>query len=288
MNWPQVDRAGLVGLAAFMVMGLVGLIWTYGYEPVAMAERLQGPSWAHPLGTDWLGRDLLHRLVAGTRGFFVPGLLGVMVCGTIGVVLGAYAGFTPPQDALRSPSTVGRKALYVTQSLVSVLLALPGALPRMVSLVLVCAVFGFDAYLLALGAGIVYAGELGEDVCQRVRQCCRQEFVESAAAAGVPSWQILGHHILWLHVRPLVVRHLFQLWAFVILVETSLSFMPGAFGLQEPDPSWGNMLQGTREAALSGEVWAASVVTVVIVATIVMLAWIGDRLGTERSPGAQR
>ncbi|MEL7371965.1 MAG: hypothetical protein AAFN74_23775, partial [Myxococcota bacterium] len=67
--------------------------------------------------------------------------------------------------------------------------------------------------------------------------------------------------------------------------ETTLSFMPGAFGLQEPTPSWGNMLDGTRDAARTGHLWAASVVTVATVATIVLLAWAGDRFGREDGPG---
>ena len=275
----------LVGLAVFAAFGVLGLVWEYEYETVSMADRLQGPSFAHPLGTDWLGRDLLRRLIAGTRAFFVPGLLAMIVCGVLGVGLGAFAGYAPPQDALRAPATRRRTALYAAQALVRVVLALPGALPRMVSLVLLCAGLGFDAYLLALGAAVVYAGELGEDVRERVRQCCQEEYVEAAAAAGVPDWRILGRHILWPHVRPLVLRHLFQLWAFVILVETSLSFMPGAFGVQEPAPSWGNMLEGTRDAALTGNIWAAGVVTATIVSTIVLFAWIGDRVGAERSEG---
>ena len=284
MNTGRFDR-GWYGLIAFAIVGVIGLVWTYDYEPVVMGQRLQGPSLSHPLGTDWLGRDLMRRLLAGTRGFFLPGLLAVLVCGVLGVTLGAIAGYSPPQDALRPRSTWRVRFVAGVQSVVGVVLALPGALPRMVSLVLLCAAFGFDAYLLALGTAVIYAGELGEDVRQRVRRCCQEEYVESAVAAGIHDARILGYHILWLHVRPLVARHLLQLWAFVILVESTLSFMPGGFGVQEPDPSWGNMLQGSQEASLSGDVWAAAVVTCALVMTVVLLAWVGDRLAAEVERG---
>ena len=285
--WGRLIGPGTIGLGVFVAFGLAGLLWPYVYEPVTMADRLQGPSWAHPLGTDWLGRDLLRRLVASTRAFFLPGLLAIVVCAGIGIGLGGFAGYAPPQDALRPPSTARRRVWQAARGLVGICLAIPGALPRMVSLVLLCAGFGFDPYLLAIGCGVVYAGELGEDVRRRVQQCCHEEFVEASKAAGLSTWRLLGYHILWLHARAMILRHLFQLWAFVILVETSLSFMPGAFGIQEPDPSWGNMLEGTREAAMLGDVWAALVVTVVIIASIVLLAWVGDRLESEPSGGGQ-
>ncbi|MEM7679147.1 MAG: hypothetical protein AAF449_24475 [Myxococcota bacterium] len=278
----RITLLGL-GLMVLTVAGLAGLFVDHHFE-VVMDDRLKGPSFIHPLGTDWLGRDLLARLVAGTRGFFLPGLVATVVCSVLGVGLGALVGYRPPTDALRLPSA-RRRAFEWMQKLIGVVLALPGALPRMVVLVLLCAAFGFDAYLLAAGAALVYAGELGEDVRHRVRRCCQEEYVEAAIAAGRPGWWVLGYHILWLHVRSLVARHLFQLWAFVILMETSLSFMPGAFGIQEPESSWGNMLEGTRDAAMAGHYWASAVVTVAIVSTIVVLAWAGDRFGREDGPG---
>ncbi|MEL7371579.1 MAG: hypothetical protein AAFN74_21835, partial [Myxococcota bacterium] len=199
------------GLLAFATVGMLG-IFVDGFEDVAMTQKLLGPSFEHPLGTDWLGRDLLIRLVAGTRGFFLPGLMAMVVCGVFGVGLGALAGYRPPVDALRRSNTLRQRAFEWMQAVIGIILVLPGALPRMVFMVLMCAAFGYDAYLLALGAAIVYAGELGEDVRQRVRSCCREEYVESAIAAGRPAWWVLAYHILWLHARPLVARHLFQLW----------------------------------------------------------------------------
>lgn len=276
MRRPGVLTATL--LFGFCAMGVAGLVLDYGYAGVQMDRALLLPGPEAWLGTDRLGRDLLPRLLVATRGFFLPGLLAAAIACILGVSLGAISGYAPTRDGVdRRPRPV-RLALEALRSALALLLSLPAALPRFVSIVLLCAAFGFDAYLMAAAAGVLYAAELGEDVRQRVDQCAREEYVEAARSEGLSTARILGVHILWLHCRPLVVRHLVHLWSFVILVETSLSFMPGEFGIQEPDPSWGNMLVGAREPALTGHLWPSLVPTFAIVTTVVLLAWVGDRL----------
>lgn len=274
-------------LLAFFAMGVAGLLIDYGFVGVDMSQALLLPSWQHPLGTDRLGRDLLPRVLVATRGFFLPGLLAAALAFTLGVSLGAFSGYAPGRGGLdRRPKWI-RKLLDAARVGVQLLLSLPAALPRFVSILLLCAAFGFDPYLMAAAAGVLYAAELGEDVRQRVDRCAREEYVEAARSEGLSSARILGHHILWLHCRPLIVRHLVHLWSFVILVETSLSFMPGEFGIQEPDPSWGNMLVGAREPALTGHIWPSLVPTFAIVGTVVLLAWVGDRLAAAPVGGGE-
>jgi len=265
-------------LAAFFAMGLIGMFIEYGFVGVDMSQALLLPSLEHPLGTDRLGRDLLPRIFVATRGFFMPGLVAAGIALTLGVSLGAFSGYAPQRGGLSHRPLWARRALDGARTAVQLMLSLPAALPRFVSILLLCAAFGFDPYLMAAAAGALYAAELGEDVRQRVELCAREEYVEAARSEGLSSARILGHHILWLHCRPLIVRHLVHLWSFVILVETSLSFMPGEFGIQEPDPSWGNMLVGAREPAMTGHFWPSLVPTVAIVGTVVLLAWVGDRL----------
>lgn len=279
-------RATWVGVGLFLVLGVAGLLVDDGIADVRMDQALRLPDATHLLGTDRLGRDLLERLLLGTRGFFLPGLLAAFVACGLGIPAGAFTGYQPPQEALqRRPAALaalGRGA----RALIQLTLALPAALPRFVSIVLLCAAFGFDPFLMAAAAGLLYGAELGEDVRQRVSQCAEEEYVEAARSEGLSTARILGYHILWLHCRPLIVRHVVYLWSFVILVETSLSFMPGEFGIQEPAPSWGNMLVGAREPAMTGHLWPALLATFAIVSTVVLLAWVGDRLSGpgERGP----
>lgn len=276
-------------LLGFFAMGIAGLLIEYGFVGVDMSRALKLPGAESLLGTDRLGRDLLPRLLVATRGFFLPGMLAATIALGLGVGLGALAGYAPKRDGIQVRSAPVSALLWGLQELTKLLLSLPAALPRFVSIVLLCAAFGFDAYLMAAAAGVLYAAELGEDVRQRVDQCAREEYVEAARSEGLSTARILGVHILWLHCRPLIVRHLVHLWSFVILVETSLSFMPGEFGIQEPDPSWGNMLVGAREPAMTGNFWPSLVPTFAIVVTVVLLAWVGDRLAaaqTSSGPGA--
>lgn len=275
------DIALLVaGGAVFVGLGLAGLSVPNEPDPVNMARALEGPSLQYPLGTDRLGRDLLRRTIAGSRAFFIPGLLAALIAVGLGMPLGALAGYEP--RALRIDGRWRRRLGPVVRSFLALLLALPAALPRFVSIVLLFAAFGFGPTVLAVSLGVLYAAELGEDVRQRVLSCAREEYVTAARAEGLPPWRILGFHILWLHCRGLIARHLVHLWALVILVETSLSYLPGDFGVQEPDPSWGNMLSGAQDAALVGSVWPSIVITTIIVSTVVFLAVVGDRLGGRR------
>lgn len=272
-------------LAVFIAMGVAGLLIDYGFVGVNMGQALLLPGPEHPLGTDRLGRDLLPRILVATRGFFLPGLLAAAVAAALGVPLGAFAGYAPVREGIEQRPRWARLALDGLRALIKLALALPAALPRFVSIVLLCAAYGFEPFLIGAVAGVLYAAELGEDVRQRVDQCAHEEYVEAARSEGLSWGRILGLHILWLHCRPLIVRHLVHLWSFVILVETSLSFIPGEFGIQEPDPSWGNMLVGAREPALVGHLWPSVVPTVAIVFTVVLLAWMGDRL-SETSDAA--
>jgi len=245
---------------------------------VKMSQALELPGPEHLLGTDRLGRDLLPRVLVATRGFFLPGLLAAVIAAVLGVSLGAFAGYAPVREGIEQRPRWARALLDAARAVVKLALALPAALPRFVSIVLLCAAWGFEPFLIGAVAGVLYAAELGEDVRQRVDQCAHEEYVEAARSEGLSWARILGLHILWLHCRPLIVRHLVHLWSFVILVETSLSFIPGEFGIQEPDPSWGNMLVGAMDSALTGHLWPSVVPTVAIVFTVVLLAWMGDRL----------
>lgn len=274
----RLPKPHYLAAGTFLAIGVVGAVLPYepGGDAISAAHAL--PSVAHPLGTDRLGRDLLFRLVIGTRGFFLPGLLAMGLAFSLGTGLGAIAGYTPSGAGVASARGWRSGAWRLGRWGIALLLAVPGALPRFVSILLVCSTFGFSPAILGAAIGTLYAAELGMDVRRRVGLCCGEEYVESARAEGISDARILGYHILWLHCRSLIARHLVYVWSFCILVETSLSFLPGEFGVQEPNPSWGNMLAGDLDAAMSGKLWAALVPTVAILATVALLAYSSDRL----------
>lgn len=268
----------IAGLVLLLLVCIAGVVLGQPFVPVDMQSALQPPSFAHPLGTDRLGRDIALRTVLATRAFFLPGLAGAGIALVLGVPLGAYAGYAPLRDGIDRLSPWARRLDTAGRGVVTLILSVPSALPRFVLILLLFAAFGFGPWVLALSAGFLYAGELGEELRLRVFQCSRAEYVRSARAEGLSTSRIIGLHIIWLQARGLIARHLVHVWSFVILVETSLSYLPGEFGLQEPEPSWGNMLVGGQDVALTGHYLPSLVPTLAIVLTVSLLAALGDRL----------
>lgn len=268
-------------LLIFAAVSIAAIFLPYDPGSDETTTRLLLPSLDHPLGTDRLGRDILHRLILATRGFFLPGLLAASITLILGTTLGAIGGYVPETGSITSMRGWKRRVLDGVRNVVGVVLALPAALPRFVSILLVCSAFGFEPMVLGAAVGILYAAELGADLKRRVSLCCGEEYVEAAQAEGLSTFRILAYHIVFLHCRALIVRHLVYVWSFCILVETSMSYIPGEFGIQEPNPSWGNMLLGDSDAAMQGHIWAALVPTIAIVSAIVLLARTGDRLSDQ-------
>ncbi|MCO4768775.1 MAG: hypothetical protein KDA24_02010 [Deltaproteobacteria bacterium] len=236
-------------LGAIVVSILVGVRLLALFVHVDPAEPtdapLLGPSSAHLLGTDQLGRDLLVRMIESTEAFAVPGLFAVLVALLVGVPLGAAIGFWPRAKA----TAVARLGLTIV-----------GAWPRLVLVVVVVAIFmvsvsdpaewaGLRLYVLALLVAISFVPQLAQELSERVLTFQRAQFVEAARAHGLPDHRILFVHILWANCRELVLRQCCLLFASFLLVETSLSYL-GDYGVPPPRPSWGNILSDVRSQVI--------------------------------------
>lgn len=219
-------------LAVVALMWLVSLLSGYDViSDVHVEVARAGPSAEHWLGTDKLGRDVLWRLVTASESFFGPGLLAAAVALLVGVPGGALAGWTG--------GTVGQLLRYG--------FSVVDAVPRFILVLLACAIYGNSVWLIALVAGLAYAPSLGEDLYNRIQGFRKAEFVLAAEAHGVHPLRTLVWHLLWVNCRRLVSRHAVQLFAYFLLLETTLSFLGGlenaaSFGVAQPDPSWGNMI----------------------------------------------
>ena len=134
----------IVLLVAFFAMGIIGLGLDYGFVGVDMSRSLQLPNGDALLGTDRLGRDLLPRVFVATRGFFLPGLLAAAIAAAVGISLGAFAGYAPRHDGVDARSPAVRLAARGARSVTKLLLALPAALPRFVSIVLLLLAPDYD------------------------------------------------------------------------------------------------------------------------------------------------
>ncbi len=256
-------------LGTAVVVGVV-LAWAVslltGYDIVADVDpgRMNlGPGGEHWLGTDHLGRDVAWRLVTASEVFVGPGLFACALALVLGVPAGAWAGWAGGLGA----------------EVVRYLFTVVASLPRFVLVLLVCAIYGSSVWTLAAAAAVAYSPAIAEAVYGRIASFRRREFVLAAEAHGVHWARILGWHLLWVNGRVLIARHALQLFAYFLLVETTLSYIgaldAGAgFGVPEPTPSWGNMIAfewGVRDGNLWAT-WAPALAIWVVILGALMLA----------------
>lgn len=254
-----------VAVLGFVVTAglLVPLI---GYDPVADVDPSRanvGPSVAHWLGTDHLGRDVFLRLLLATRSFVGPGLLACAVAALAGVPLGAASGWYggPVAAAIR----------YVWSVVSSV--------PRFVLVLLVASIYGDATWRLAIVAGAAWAPVIGEAVHSRIEELRNAEYVLANRAYGLPAWRILWVHLVWAACRRRIARLSLSLFGYFLVLESTLSYI-GGFGVQEPVPSWGNMLVFEwGRGGLLGVLAPMLALQVVVLAT----AWLGEAVGEEPS-----
>ena len=191
------------------------------------ADRLASPSWDHLLGTDWLGRDVLSRILYGGRQSLGGAALAGALVLTIGVLVGTVAGY------------FGGWVDAVLMRLVDLILAVPG-------LVLAFAIAGlFQPGLMAVLLGIVllWWAQYARVVRSLVLQVREQEYVEAARASGARSIRLIRRHILP-NVAPSVIVLLTVRLGRLILAIAGLNFL--GLGVQAPTPEWAAMLNEAR------------------------------------------
>lgn len=217
------------GAAPWVVLLIAwGLGRLSGYDPVADVDVRQlslGPSAHHPLGTDALGRDVGMRLLLGVSAFLEPAL----VAGALALALAL------PSGAL---SGMSRGLLPLLASQLWTALA---SIPRLVLVLLASAAYGSDPLVMGAAAGLASAPALSQAIATRIAQLRARDYILATRAHGVSRSRTLLYHLLWLGCRGLIGRQLLEILAFVLVLETSLSYL-GGFGVAEPRPSWGNMI----------------------------------------------
>jgi len=218
--WLGLALVGLVGLCA-----LLSFVWLPANpDAQSLLERLKPPSSAHFLGTDSYGRDLLARVLVGSRSALEVGLIAVSLGLVLGVPLGMAAGYFG--GWLDRILTLLLDALYSFPTLLLVLLLVTawgaGLLPAMLAV-------GISA--VPVFARLSRAGTLAVK---------SEVYLEAARALGAQNTRILSRHVLPNIAGPLLVQSSFTLGA-AILIEGALSYL--GLGIQPPQASWGNMLR---------------------------------------------
>jgi peptide/nickel transport system permease protein len=254
---------GLAVVALVLASYLLGALGRLPHDPQAInVVLINAPPFTpdHVLGTDFLGRDLLSRLVLGIQAYFLPGLVAIAIAVAGGAVLGVLAGYKG--GALDAVITYFDNLL--------------DSFPRLVLILLVIAAFKADIYYVMVVVGVTGIPVTANLIAGKIAFLRQKSFIEAAHALGLPARTVILKHILWLNCRALLVIQATLGMGEAILVETSLSYL--GFGVQEPTPSWGNMVQAGANYFLQGHFWPSTAPALAILMTILGFQLLGDGL----------
>jgi len=263
--------SGWLGLIGGVMLAVLVLIALFGPlldlpDPTRgnLRARMVPPTWswlamgAHPLGTDQLGRDILSRIVAGSRITLLIGCSAVLLGGVLGTVLGLMSGY------------FGGWFDRILMRIVDIQLALPLMLLALMVVAALGPSLGNLVIVLALVSWVRYARIVrGQVLAVRER-----EFVQSARAIGASPLRIILRHILPNVLTPALVVATLEL-ARVIVLEAGLSFL--GLGVQPPDPSWGRMLADGR-TYISSAWWIITFPGLALMLTVLSVNLMGDWL----------
>jgi peptide/nickel transport system permease protein len=266
--WWWEHRGGLSGalLLALLLVLAVGAPWLDLPNPVRadLPSRMAAPTWsglqpgAHPLGTDQLGRDILSRILHGSRITLSIAFAAMLLSGVLGTAVGLLAGYLRgPWDRFFMRLADIQLALPLMLMALLVVAALG---PSIQNLVIVLALTGWTRY-----ARIVR----GQTLLLRER-----DFVQSAHAIGASDLRIMLRHILPNVLTPILVVATLEL-ARIIVMDAALSFL--GLGIQPPTPSWGRMLAEGR-VYLASAWWIVTFPGLAILLTVLAINLLGDWL----------
>lgn len=215
---------GAVVMAVFIIAAIFApLLAPYGPNAQHLTGKFAGPSGAHLLGQDELGRDILSRVIFGARVSLTAGLAAVIFATVVGSLVGLTAGY------------LGRWVDSVLMRAMDILLAFPSILLAIV----VVTILGQGLVNAMLAVGIVNVPRMARVVRSAVIAIREREYVEAARATGASSSRILFLTVLPNSLAPLIVQATITL-ATAILDIAALSFL--GLGAQAPTPEWGAML----------------------------------------------
>ncbi len=269
-----LNRACLIVVACFTITALWGEIdyrrhlWadrTPAYQVGDLAERYQPPSWPrHPLGTDNLGRDVLARLVQGTRIAFHVGVLTSLIAIPIGILLGCLAGYYGGR--------VDRFIVWLHSSV--------AAMPGLLFILAIAVVVGKGLPGIYLGIGLTTWVGLCRLVRAEVMKHKELPYVQAARSLGFSNARILLRHIMpnILHLAVVVFSIRFPA---AVSTEVFMSFM--GIGVQN-EPSWGIMISNARLRLWQGVWWELGAVTIAILLVVLAFNLLGDALRDAFDP----
>jgi len=267
-------RTALFGLAvvAVVILSAVGAPLVTVFDPIEqdINQRLKEPGWrnaagqAHLLGTDHLGRDILARIIYGSRVALVVGLSAVLISGVLGMAIGLVSGY------------FGGKVDDFFMRLADIQLAFPFILLAIAVIGVLGPSLRNIIVVIGVSSWVVYARVVRGEVLS-IRE---REFVQAAIALGSRDGRVVLRHVLPNAFTPWLVVATLDM-ARVIVIESALSFL--GLGVQPPTPTWGGMLADGR-VYLSTAWWLATFPGLAILVTVLGINLLGDGLRDTLDP----
>ncbi|MGM0604383.1 MAG: ABC transporter permease [Halobacteriota archaeon] len=233
--------------------------------PPIFMENVYGPGvWEYPLGTDHRGRDILTRMVYGTRIAMTVGFMSTFIGLIGGTLMGAVSGY------------YGGWVDDVLQRIADTIYAIP----FLVLVIAFMSAFGRNLTFAMIGVGIATIPVFNRLIRSRVVSIREEEYIEAAKAAGVKDRNIILRHVIPNSFAPVLVQATLQIGVSILIV-AGLSFL--GFGAQPPTPSWGQMLAQSRGYMLPAptfSIWPG----IAILVTVVAFNLLGDGLQDALDP----
>jgi peptide/nickel transport system permease protein len=266
------DPATMIGLGGILVFTVVAVIGPFltstSYLAMDLPHRTAPPTLDHLLGTDQFGRDLLARVINGSRVALLVGVVSTLIGTATGVAIGALSGF------------VGGWVDEVTMRLLDIVLAFP----QIVLAIALAAVLGPSLSNVILIVGILQVPRFARVVRGSVLSIKSSEYVVAARIIGLSELRILVQHVVPNTLGPVLVLASLAIPE-SITAEAALSFL--GLGVQPPQPSWGNLLADGRQYLLQAP-WLATFAGLAITIVVLAFNFVGDGLRDALDPRAAR
>src|ERR1700759_3167830 len=252
-----VPFAVIVALVLFAIF--VPILWSDGPDKQDLLHSLESPSWAHPMGTDQLGRDVFARVADGARISLIVATLVTLAGALLGGVIGLLAG------------TIGGVSDGVVMRAMDAILAFPPLILAMA----VTVGLGVGLNTAAIGVALVsvpwYARLLRSEAL-RIRSL---PFIEASYAIGMTRSRVIARHVVP-HMLPVLFIQMAAAFGYAVLGLASLSFV--GLGAQVPTPEWGAMITEGLSYSLTGQWWISIFPGIGLLVTVTAASMLSDRM----------
>lgn len=268
MNRRQRVLFGMTASVGILLFLCIGGLFAYDTAKVTDFSRVNlAPSMSHLFGTDWLGRDMLARTLAGISGSILLGTASACVSALIALVLGIAA------------ATLGKTVDAVITFVIDLLLGIP----HILLLILISVAFGKGFRGVAIGIALTHWPALARLIRAEVTQMKESAYIQIAEKMGKSKWYIARKHMIP-NLLPQFLTGLVLLFPHAVLHESSITFL--GFGLSAEQPAIGIILSESMKYLITGTWWLALFPGTILVLVIVLFYAAGENVRKLTDPGS--